>query len=144
MAAPWPKHGAPPCSPLAAYMGALFDELNVRPQLLREWAATWLRFSEHHIRRLALTLQETGRAPAQPPAQPSRQIQFIEPNRPHSHTGRPSDTTAPCSRQRLRLVLSIYFFYLSTAPGSPLTYPRLGAPALIGTGGAPRPRARGE
>ena len=39
--------------PAVAALGAVFDALNVRPGLLRSWAATWLSWSEERILALA-------------------------------------------------------------------------------------------
>ena len=45
-------------APLYAAMGALFDALNVRHQLLRSWAHHWLTWSETNLASLARVWRE--------------------------------------------------------------------------------------
>ena len=52
---PWrQQHAGSNCNQhCLSALGALFDSLNVRPQLLRKWASRWLEWSETHLRMVA-------------------------------------------------------------------------------------------
>ena len=60
-AVPWPQSATmlPPNGPqfpVAAALGSVFDALNVRPGLMRAWAATWLSWSESRLHSLAAAM----------------------------------------------------------------------------------------
>ena len=64
-ATPWPRFATllpphMPQFPVANAFGTLFDALAVRHGLIRGWAATWLSWSEEHIRLLAAPILDAG------------------------------------------------------------------------------------
>ena len=62
-ATPWPRFATllppnMPQFPVANAFGTLFDAIAVRHGLIRSWSATWLSWSEEHIRSLAVAFRD--------------------------------------------------------------------------------------
>ena len=103
-AVPWPQFVtlAPPPAlqyPAVAALGAVFDALNVRPGLLRSWAATWLSWSEERI--LALAAARGGRRVAATPPRPSNAAspaRGVNPAQSPSHARRTPRGVDPVSQ----------------------------------------------